>query len=169
MWLKKAAISLENALSPVMIVTGRIGSVFIPVIMFITVIDVVGRRVFNKPLTSAYELTALLLTIAVFFTITHCEFVRGHVTIDIAVDQLGKRAQHVINSVMYLFFLGTFILITRQLFIYALTTWNDHLTAGTLQVPVYPFTYLSAIGTTLLCFIVLAHFLLYVARAIGRQ
>lgn len=48
-----------------MVVTGRIGSVFIPVIMLITVIDVVGRRVFNKPLTSAYELTALLLTIAV--------------------------------------------------------------------------------------------------------
>lgn len=85
------------------------------------------------------------------------------------MEHLGKRAQHVINSVMYLFFLATFGLITRQLFVYALTTWNDHLTAGTIQIPVYPFTYLSAIGCALLCFIVLAHFLLYIARAIGRE
>ena len=168
MWLKKAANCLDNAISPVIPVFGNIGSVVIALIMLLTVADVVGRRVFNQPVTAAYEVNGLLLVIAVFFTIAHCQFLKGHVTIELVVSRLRQRTQDIIDSALYFFFLVTFGLITRQLWLHALKILKDNVTSGTIDLPVSPFAFVATLGFALLCLVVLAHLLIFLSRAIGK-
>ena len=112
MWLKKAANFVERGLSPLTRVVGNIGAGIIAVMMLLTVTDVVGRRVFNQSVSGAYELSELMLIIVVFFSMVHCQFLKGHITIDLVVTRLRPRTQHIIDSIMYVFFLVTLCLLT---------------------------------------------------------
>ena len=82
MWIKKTAQILEKALTPIIPVIGNIGSVFIMVAMFVTVADVIGRRFFNHPISGSYEISSMILVIVVFSTITYCQLLKGHVSIE---------------------------------------------------------------------------------------
>jgi TRAP-type C4-dicarboxylate transport system permease small subunit len=93
MWLKPTANFFEKGLSPVVPVIGNIGATAIATMMFLTVADIIGRRVFNTPIYGTYEISSLLMVIAVFFTIPLCEYMRGHITIDVVVMHLPKRSR----------------------------------------------------------------------------
>ena len=168
MWLKKAASSMENALSPAVSVVGKIGTSVIAVMMLLTVADVVGRRVFNQPISGAYELSQFMLVIVVFFTIVHCEFVRGHIAIDLVTSRFRQRTQDVVASIMYLFFLVTFGLLTRQLIVHAMDLWQVNRISGELAIPVFPFVFVAALGSALLSLVVLAYLLLLIAEVLRR-
>ncbi len=166
MRLRKAADFVESRLSPVSSVLGNIGAGIIAVLMILTVSDVVGRRVFNHPLSGAFELTQLMMVIVVFFTIVHCEFARGHIALDIMVSRLRPRTQNIIASFTYVFFLVAFCFLTWNLIQYAMRVWLKSLTSGILQVPIFPFVFVAALGCALLSLLVLIHLLQFIAEAL---
>ena len=168
MWLRKAADSMESGLSPLLSVVGKIGAGVIALMMLTTVTDVVGRRVFNQPLSGAYELSEFMLVIVVFFSIVHCEFLRGHITIDLVTSRFRQRTQDVIASITYTFFLVTFGLLTRQLIVHAMDAWQNNLISGTLRLPVFPFISVAALGCALLSLVVLVHLLLFISETLRR-
>ena len=168
MQLKKPANFLESRLSPLTRVVGNIGASVIVLMMLLTVSDVVGRRFFNKPVSGAYELSELMLVIVVFFTLAHCEFLRSNITIQLVVSRLRQRAQDVIDSIMYIFFLVTFGLLTWRLWLYAMEVRQNNLVSGVLEVPVYPFVFLESLCCALLSLVILTHLLLFLAGAAKR-
>lgn len=167
MRLKESASFMEAWLAPPVKVLGNIGAGVIAVMMLITVADVAGRYIFGQPVLGTYELSEFMLVIVVFFTIAHCELLRGHVTIDLAVLRLRQRAQDIINSIMYFFFLVLFIVLTWRLVVYATEQHGGYLT-GALEIPVFPFIYVAALGCGLLSLVVLMHFLLFLAGALKK-
>jgi len=166
MWLKKAANFLERGLSPLTRVVGNVGAGVIAVMMLLTVTDVVGRRVFNHSVLGAYELNELMLIIVVLFSIVHCQFLKGHITIDLVVTRLRQRTQNVIDSIMYLFFLATLCLLTWRLWVYAAEIGQSNLVYGLLGVPVSPFIFVESLCCALLSLVVLMHLLLFLAGAL---
>jgi len=168
MWLRKAADFARRGLSPLTRVVGNIGASVIAVMMLLTVTDVVGRRVFNHPLGGSYELSELMLVIVVFFSFAHCEFLRGHITIGLVVSRLKQRAQNVIDSIMYVFFLAMFCLLTWRLWLYAMEVRQHNLLSGVLEVPIFPFVFLESLCCALLSLVVLMRLLLFFAGALGR-
>ena len=168
MWLRKAADFIYRGLSPVTAVVGKIGSGVIAVMMLLTVSDVVGRRAFNQPVYGAYELSELMMVIVTFFTAAHCQFLRGHIKIDLVVSRLRQRTQDVLNSVMHVFLLAAFCLLTWSLCLYAVTESQTGLTSQLLGIPVFPFIIISAVCCALLSLLVLMHLLLYLAGAMKK-
>lgn len=165
--LTKVANVIERGLSPVISVVNNIGVGVIVVMMLLTVANVVGRRFFNQPIFGAYGLSEFMLVIVVFFTIAHCELLRGHITIGLVVSRLRQRTQDVIDSTMYLFFLVTFCLLTWRLCLYAVGEWHGSL-SGVLEVPIYPFIWVAALGCALLSLVVLTHLLLFLAGVLRK-
>ncbi len=166
MWLRQAANFAESRLSPVISVIGNIGAGIVAMMMILTVADVVGRRVFNHPLSGTIELSEFMMIIVVFFSVVHCELVWGHITIDIVVSRLRPRTQNIIASLMYALFLVTFCFLTWQLFQYAMGDWQTGLTSLVLQIPISPFMFVETLGCTLLSLLVLIHLLQFIAGAL---
>lgn len=168
MWLGKAANSLERRLSPLIHIIANIGTGIVAVMMLLTVADVVGRRFFNHPVYGAYELSEFMLVMVVFFTMAHCEFLRGHITIGLLVSRLRQRTQCVIDSIMYVFFLVGFCILTWQLCLYATEVRRNSVVSGTLGVPIFPFISVATFGCALLSLVALSHLLLFLAGAVRK-
>jgi TRAP-type C4-dicarboxylate transport system permease small subunit len=166
--MKKAAIALERILTPVIPVVGYIGSGVVALAMLSIVADVTGRRFFNTPVTGTLEMNEFMLVIITFCTITYCQFLKGHVTIDLLVERLPKKTQTILDSVIYVFYLLVAGLLSWQLYLYGFTAIAQHTTSGTLLIPVFPFGFVAAIACTLLFFVVLLHLLMYLSKAVEK-
>jgi TRAP-type C4-dicarboxylate transport system permease small subunit len=166
--MKKIAALLAQILSPVMPVVGYIGSGVVALAMLSIVADVTGRRFFNQPVTGTLEMNEFMLVIIMFFTIAYCQFLKGHVTIDLLVDRLSKKAQNILDILIYIVFFVTSGLLSWQLYIQGLTILGQHTTSGTLLIPVFPFAFIAAIGCTLLCLVVLMQLLVYLVKAVEK-
>jgi TRAP-type C4-dicarboxylate transport system permease small subunit len=167
MSLRKAIEFIGKILSPVMPVFSNIGAYIIIVMMLLTVVDVVGRRFFNKPVPGSYELSEFMLVIVVFLAIAYCEFTRGHVTIDLVVSRFRKRTQNIINSTMYILTLVAFVLLTWRLFVDAAGQVGGTI-SGILRIPVFPFIYIAALGCAFLSLVVLMHLLQFILEALRK-
>lgn len=168
MSIRKAADAMERELSPVMSVVGKIATGIIAFMMLITVIDVVGRRVFNHPLIGAYEMSQFMMVIIVFFTIAHSEFMRSHITVDVLVIRFREKARDVTMSIMYIIFLVSFSFVTWQLAELGLKAWENNLTSALLGIPTFPIIFVTALSSALLCVFILIHVLQYIARTLKK-
>ena len=66
----------------------------------ITVVDVIGRYLFNSPLSGAYELTQLHMTVLIFIGLPMVTARNAHVKIDFLRPLLGARARFVQDCVV---------------------------------------------------------------------
>jgi TRAP-type C4-dicarboxylate transport system permease small subunit len=164
MWLKTTASYLERILAPIMPSVGLIGSGVTALAMLLIVADVCGRRFFNQPITGTLEINEFMLIIITFCTIAFCQYIKGHVTIDLLVERLSRKTQNIIDSIIYVFYLIISVLLSWQLYLYAFTSIKQHTTSGTLLIPIYPFAFIAAIGCTLLCLVVLMHLFMYLSK-----
>jgi len=168
MWLKKTAQGLEKVLTPVIPVIGGIGSILILVAMLLTVADVIGRRFLNHPVPGSYEISSMILVIVVFSTVTYCQLLKGHVSIDILVSRLDQKKQDIINIFVYIIFLVVIAILTWRLYIFAVETFHKNEVSGTILLPVYPFVFIAAIGCTLLSLVVLMHLSMYLLKMVEK-
>lgn len=167
MGLRKVTDFMERGLSPLVSVVGNLGAGLIAVMMLLTVVDVVGRRFFHHPLTGAYELSEYLMVIVVFFSMVGCQLLKGHITIDLVVDKFRQRTRNIIDSIMYVFFLMMFGVLTWRFVLDAIRETGGS-TSGVLNIPDFPFLYLAALGSALLSLVVLMHLFLFLAGAVQK-
>ena len=113
-----------------------IGLAGLLVVMFITCIDVVGAKVFLKPVLGAIDIVMLSQLVAISFAAAFSLILGRHVQVEFFVAKLPRRAQAVIDSIIHLLGLGLFILIIWRLCIhgYFLQTGGRR-----AQLPAYPF------------------------------
>ena len=68
-----------------------VASAFLVAMMLLTVADVLGRRLFDRPIHGTYELVELLLTCTFFFALPAIFLRDGHIVVDV-VDSWRPRA-----------------------------------------------------------------------------
>lgn len=66
-----------------------IASALLFAMMVVTFVDVVGRYVFSRPLTGAFELTEVLLGLLIFAGLPIVTRRRGHVAVDLLTTRLA--------------------------------------------------------------------------------
>jgi TRAP-type transport system small permease protein len=159
---------MEKGLAPLANVVGIIGAIVIGFMMLLTVIDVIGRHLFNAPLIGSMDLTMFMMVIVVFFSIAHCEFGKGHITIDLVVSKLPRRVQAIINSIMYSLFLLLFAWVSYQFYLRAFEVLGNNIVSATLEIPVAPFYFVAFFGCILLTLLVLMNLLSFMAEALKK-
>jgi TRAP-type C4-dicarboxylate transport system permease small subunit len=123
-------------------------------LMCITAVDVLGRYIFGKPLPGGFELTEMLLAVAVFASLPIVELREEHISIDLLDRLYAAHARRWRRAVVYGVCAVAMSAITWQLFSKAATIGRDAMTTAVLLIPVAPVGYfiasMCAISTLLL-------------------
>jgi TRAP-type C4-dicarboxylate transport system permease small subunit len=113
-------------------------------LMCLTVADVVGRYLFGRPLPGGFELTEMLLAVAVFASLPLVELREEHIAIDLLDRWYPERLRLWRRVAVYAVCTVAMIAIARQLFVKAAAVERDAMTTAVLLVPVAPVAYFVA-------------------------
>lgn len=144
-----------------------IAGVAIVAMMLITCADVV-LRYFRMPIPGTYELVCFLGAIAAAFAMAYTSLEKGHVSVSFVVALFPKRIQGFIESIVHIFGLFLFILITWQSAIYATDLRLSGEVSLTLELPFYPFVYGIAFSAAVVCLILISDLFKNIRKMIGK-
>lgn len=114
-------------------------------LMFIfTVIDVVGSKVFSKPLPGAFEWIGYLQIIAIGGTLAIGFYVNRHIAFEFLVWHLPAPVKKAVNIFVSLLCFVFFIVLARESFRYGLSLQKAGEISSTAHLPLYPFAFFLA-------------------------
>ena len=127
---------------------GYIAAVILGIMMMLTVVDVFFRYVLNAPLTGAIEVSELLMVVLVFPALGWIAIERSHIRVDLLVSTWPPRVQLIVEIIILLLTLGTFVIITWQSI---LESRQVDMTTSLLSIPEAPFHWVMTGGFAMLC------------------
>lgn len=150
----------------------RLGSVFeyfglinLLMMVVVTCVDVIGAKVFLRPILGAIDIVMLNQLLAISFAGTTVLLLGRHVQVEFAVMFLPQRARSALESVVWLAVLIFFAVATWRMFLHGATMGGE--VSATARIPLSPFAYATAVSFVPVCMAVLANFLQAV-RKIGQ-
>ncbi len=129
----------------------KLGCVSLCAMMGLTVIDVVGRYVFNAPILGAFEITSFLVSILVFSFLGYAQSQKSHVTVDLLVNIFPQKVQSVVKLFNYIIGFFIMILISWKGFEKAVESMEAGDSPMNLAVPIHPFVFFLAFGCGIMC------------------
>ena len=105
------------------------------------------------PIKGVYEFMGFFGAIVTAFALGYTQMKRGHVGIDIVVNQFSARTQRVLNGVNYLICMVFFALAGWQIAVWGTTIWRTGEVTETLRIIFFPFIYGVALGCLILCLV----------------
>ncbi len=119
--------------------------------MLMTSLDVVGRYLFNAPITGVFELTEFMLASVVFLSMAYTQAGKGHVAVDLVVNRFSRKIQAFIAVINYLLSFLVMALITWKSVERGFEVMRAGECSGTLEIPVHPFVFIVALGAGGMC------------------
>lgn len=114
--------------------------------MALTVIDVILRYFFNRPIMGSVEITQVMMVTISFIMLVFCTMRKSHVKVDLFASYIPKRTQRVINSLFYLCCLVMLAIMTWQNFQEAMHLSRVHQETDILEIPIFPFYMVIAVS-----------------------
>jgi TRAP-type C4-dicarboxylate transport system permease small subunit len=115
----------------------------------ITVVDVGGRYLLNRPLLGSLEMSELLMVFLVFGAFSVTELHNGHVEVDVLVNRMGPRARALCESFAALLSVAFWGAITWRTALRAQNIGAAGETTPNLELPIGPFVWIAAAGCLL--------------------
>jgi TRAP-type C4-dicarboxylate transport system permease small subunit len=116
----------------------RIAMVGILGIILATLIDVIGAKIFHKPLAAGTEIVYFLQIVAIAGTLAIAQVDGRHVRLEF-VDSLPKTLRHLLRALSDTLGLALFVILIYKSFEYAQTLNAVHEVTAASRVPLYPF------------------------------
>ena len=137
-------------------------------LMFITCIDVIGSKLFLKPVFGSIDMVMLSQLVAISFANAFSLLLGRHVTVEFFVPRLPRRAQAVTDSIVFLLALVFFILIVWRLCVHGYSFQSGGEVSATARIPLAPFAYGIAIASVPVCVVFLLRFVNSVIRIVRK-
>jgi len=150
---KKAGSLAEKVIFGVSHGVHSVGGIILSLMMLLTATDVILRYLFNRPIDGTTELNELMLAILIFFGVAYTATQKGHVRVELLVSTLPEKFRAVLDIFVTLLGLGLFSMLTWQAVVLAMTQQSRELTTAVLYIPVFPFAWMVALGSGLLCLV----------------
>ncbi len=127
--------------------------------MVLTTVDVIGAKLFLKPVNGALDLMMILQLLAMALALGTSYLGNRHVQVEFFVPLLPKMARRIIACIIQLLMLLLFIVMTWQLFVYGHDLKLNGEVSATVRIPLYPFTYTAGAAFIPACLVALAKWL----------
>jgi TRAP-type C4-dicarboxylate transport system permease small subunit len=124
-----------------------VGSIALAMLMFLTVADVFGRYLLNRPVPGTFELTEMLMVPIVFLALGLAQHRNEHIALDLAYNYFPSRQKKITDVVVDLINVVVVLGITWQLYEYSVRMAEGNYTTAVLQLPIHPFVILAIAGT----------------------
>ena len=141
-----------------------IAMVILGAMMLLTVVDVAGRYLLNRPIVGSTEVTEVMMVTLAFFAMVWCTMKKVHIKLDLLTEYIPSTVQTISDIVFYLLGLVLFSCIAWQNFLMARDNWLAGHTSWVLNIPNYPFYFLVAVS----CGMVAIVLLLFIVQNIGQ-
>jgi TRAP-type C4-dicarboxylate transport system permease small subunit len=135
-----------------------IAGFFLVVMILLTCANIFLRLVW-MPVKGTFELMGFFGAIVTALALGYTQIKKGHIGIDIVVNQFSAKAQRILNGVNYFICMIFFALAGLQIGRWATTICKTGEVTETLRIVFYPFTYGVALGCIILSFVLLVDFL----------
>lgn len=130
------------------------GAIFIVAVTFA---DVIGSKLFNKPVIGSYELVMLSQVFVIGLAGAEV-FLRGrHVQVEFFVDIMPKPARLAVMAFVGCLSLFIFGILTVEGFAYGESLRRVRETSGTINLPLYPFAYVLGFSALFLVLVLARH------------
>lgn len=124
-----------------------LGGLMLLTMMAMTIIDVIGRYVFNSPLSGAGELTELLLVSVIFMGLPAVTLEKEHTTVDLFTARMPPWMERWRVLAIGIISTAVLCLIGWQLFVHAGRIWDYGDVSTTLRIPISPVAYFCSACT----------------------
>ena len=91
------------------------GGLVLAAMALMSVVSVVGRATFGKPVVGDFELVQLGCAISVSMFLPYCQMIRGHVIVDFFTAGLGRRARAFLDAFAAIVLAAVAFLVTWRL------------------------------------------------------
>ena len=130
-------------------ILGVAASSILLAMMLLTVVDVVARYAFNRPLSGAFEVTELMLVVLIFAGLPLVSFADEHVLMDFIDRLLGARAQRMLERAVHVTCAAVMFLLAWLVWLKADRIWAYRDATDVLRILYGPFVYFMAVTLAL--------------------
>jgi TRAP-type C4-dicarboxylate transport system permease small subunit len=124
---------------------GVAASAILLAMMAITVVDVVARYVFSRPLRGAFEVTELMLLVLIFAGLPLVSFSDEHAVMDFIDRVLGPRGQRLLERLVQVGNAAFMFLLAWLTWLKADRIWAYRDATDVLRIVYGPFVYFMAV------------------------
>lgn len=142
--------SINHKISQVLELIGLVALVFL---VFITTLDVIGAKIFLRPIFGSLDTVMISQLVAISFASAITLIVGRHVEVEFFVMLFPKGLKAIIDLVVKIFCLALFIILVWQMGSYAHHLQVRQEVTPTARIPLYPFAYCVAIGCIPVCLV----------------
>jgi len=117
--------------------------------VFLIAVTVIGRYVFNQPVTGANEILRLALLGVAFLSLGEVEMRGRHIKVKMLSDKLPADARLILDFSMSILSVGVLVLLTWKSFDLAYDNWLDRTETLVLGLPIYAVMFAMVAGAFL--------------------
>ncbi|MBW1736613.1 MAG: TRAP transporter small permease [Deltaproteobacteria bacterium] len=129
----------------------RIGLMAFLFVLCITCVDVIGGKVFNKPVFGGIDMVMLAQFTSISFAASMMVILGRHIQVDFAVILLPKGWRNVLRGMTHFLCFLFFVLIVWRLFAFGYSLQTGGEVTPTAYIPIYPFVYGAAFACVPAC------------------
>jgi len=155
---KKVALGLEG-----------IGLAAMVIMVFLTTMDVVGAKLFLRPVFGTLDAVSLLQLVAISFAASITLITGRHIEVEFLTALFPQKLQHVIDFFVKLLCFALFVALAWYMVLYAHHLQVKMETTGTARVPLYPFAYATALACIPVCLAYISLLIKCFKRIIGDE
>lgn len=149
--------------------SAKIGMLAIFILLALTVCDVLGRFIFNRPIPGTYELAKILFALSVFFSFSVSQYRGENLGITILYDRFPVRVRGILDVISAILSIVMFSVAFTQTIKYAARMKAANSITSVLRWPMYPWIYLASIGILILVIALLWDFTISIKELKGEK
>jgi TRAP-type C4-dicarboxylate transport system permease small subunit len=148
--IKPTHILLKN-LKSLSTYLAYIGAFSLFAMMCLTMADVVGRYIFNKPILGVFEITEFMVLVLIFSFLGYTQAQKSHVSVDLFMMLFPKKLKVLIEVFNHLVSFAMMALIAWMGVDKALELMVAGEASPNLALPTYPFVFFLVLGCAVMC------------------
>ncbi|MBN1833676.1 MAG: TRAP transporter small permease [Deltaproteobacteria bacterium] len=128
-----------------------IGAFSLFAMMCLTMADVLGRYIFNRPILGVFEITELMVLMLIFSFLGYTQAQKSHVSVDLFIMLFPERLTVLIEVFNHFICLAMMALIAWMGVDKALELMEAGEASPNLALPTYPFVFFLVLGCAVMC------------------
>ncbi len=128
-----------------------IGAFSLFTMMCLTMADVAGRYLFNKPILGVFEITEFMVLVLIFSFLGYTQSRKSHVSVDLFMRHFPEKLKTLIEIVNHLACLALMALIAWMGVDKAFELMEAGEASPNLALPTYPFVFFLVLGCAVMC------------------
>jgi TRAP-type C4-dicarboxylate transport system permease small subunit len=134
--------------------------------LVLIVADVIGIKIFSKPVPGGIEYVSFLSVVAIAFAVPFTQVMRGHVAVDFIIEHFPPRSKTIIDVLTTFLSVCVFALLAYYSFKYAGQLRASGEVSMTQKIPFYPFVYGMAVSVLALLLVLILDLVKAIIKAV---